>query len=222
MHFVAVSPEFSVVADVDNANASSGSSVTFTCSTLGGPDNAFVWIRATDAADVVPFSVPSPPLNVSAVVELLQNTFTVLQQSSSDKYVIDSVNATKNGGVYACVAINVAGLEPDEVQLLVQPTIIGQPESVLTFEGENASLSCQADSFPLPTYSWFQQTTEGAVVVSEDAPRLTLDSGGRDLVFTGIDYSDAGSYFCRATSFSGIADSKLALITGTYMYMKTF
>ena len=101
------------------------------------------------------------------------------------------------------------------VQGSVQPTITRQPESVLTLQGDNISLSCEADSFPAPFYSWFRQTEEGEVVaVIEDVPRLALNSISGDLVITGVDYSDFGVYFCRATSSSGFADSTSAIITG--------
>ena len=212
----AVSPESSVMAFVDDAKTTNGSSVTFKCVTDGGGDNAFVWIMVTDPVNLGTISLSSP-LNVSEVVELLQSTYTVLQQGSDDEYVIDSVNATENGGNYTCVVVNVAGFDSDEVELLVQPTITRQPESVLTFVGGNISLSCEVDSFPPPSYSWFWQTEEGEVViVNEDAPRLTLNSSSGDLVITGVDYSDFGVYLCRAASSSGFADSTLATITGKH------
>ena len=206
------------MAVVNSSNTTNGSSVSFTCETEGGPDNVFVWVMVADLVDLVNISL-IPPLNVSEVVELLQSTFTVLQESSNDEYVIDSVNATENGGTYTCVVVNVAGFDSDEVELLVQPTITRQPESVLTFQGDNISLSCEADSFPPPSYSWFRQTEEGEVVaVTEDAPRLTLNSSSGDLFFYGVEYSDAGFYFCRASSSSGNADSISATITGTHKH----
>ena len=211
----AVSPNSSVMAVVGEGNTTNGSSVTFMCSALGGPDNVFVWVMATGPVDQGTISV-FPPVNVSKVVEVLQQTYIVLQQSSDDEYVIDSVNATENGGTYTCVVVNVAGFDSDEVLLLVQPTITRQPENVLTSVRENISLSCQADSFPPPTYSWFRQTTEGDFIVSENEPRLTLANGGKDILFNGVDYSDAGSYFCRASSSSGCVYSRSATITGTH------
>ena len=213
----AVSPESSVMADVNDANTTNGSSVTFTCATEGGPDNVFVWIMTTDL--VGPWTITlSPPLNVSEVVELLQSTYTVLQQGSDGEYVIDSVNATENGGRYTCVVVNVAGYDSDKVELLVQPTITRQPESVLTFAGENVSLSCEADSFPAPSYSWLMQTDEGEVTVDEDVPRLTLNSTSGNLFILGVEYSDAGFYFCRASSSSGSVDSRVATITGRHKH----
>ena len=226
----AVSPEFSVIAVVNDSNTTNGSSVTFTCSTLGGPDNVFVWILTNSSIDLEIRAV-SPPVTVSEVVAFLQYTYTVLQQNSDGGYVIDSVNATENGGTYTCVVVNVAGFNSDEVLLLVQPTITRQPENVLTFMGENISLSCQADSFPPPTYAWFRQATEGdiiiiiplvIIIVSENESRLMLANGGKDLLFSGIDYSDAGSYFCRANSSSGYADSRSATITGTHTDTDTY
>ena len=212
--YLAVSPEFSVTAAVSDSNTTNGSSVSFTCLALGGPDNVFVWILTNSSIGLGSTAV-SPPLNVSEVVGLLQGTYAILQQSNDGDYVIDSVNATEDGGTYTCVVVNVAGLDSDEIQLLVQPIITRQPEDVLTLNGENVSLSCEADSYPPPNYSWFLQTPEQDILVVESAPRVTLDNGGRDLVFTGVDYDDAGSYFCRASSLSGFADSVTATITGT-------
>ena len=218
-----VSPESSVMAVVDNDKATNGSSVNFTCLTLGGPDNVFVWIMVIDPVDLATIFLSPPPINVSEVVKLLLSTYTVLQHGSDDEYVIDSVNATENGGNYTCVVVNVAGFDSDEVELLVQPTITRQPESVLTFQGDNISLSCEADSFPPPSYSWFRQIEEGEVmIVNEDAPRLTLNSSSGDLVITGVNYSDFGVYLCRATSSSGFANSTLSTITGTCIHITHF
>ena len=213
MYSVAVSPAYSVRADANNSNTTNGSSVSFTCFTLGGPENVFVWILTNSAIDLG-ITVVSPPLNVTEVVGFLQDTYPVLQQSNDGDYVIDSVNATEDGGTHTCVVVNFAGLDSDEVQLLVQPTITRQPENVLTSKGEIISLSCEAESFPPPTYSWFLATTEQEVFVTEDAPRVILDNGGRDLLFNGVEYADVGFYFCRANSSSGYADSMSATITG--------
>ena len=249
----AVSPESSVMADVDDANTTNGSSVTFTCAAEGGPDNVFVWIMTMDLVDLWTISL-SPPLNVSEVLELLQSTYIVLQQSSDDEYVIGSVNATKNGGTYTCVVVNVAGYDSDEVELFVQPTITRQPENVSTFVGDSISLSCETDSFPPPSYSWFRQTNDGEIelenrtsdgvssgdwnfsygsgysgsdvssssvldgngIFSENVSGIIIINGGKDLFIHGISYSDAGFYFCRVSSLSGVVDSRLATITGTH------
>ena len=239
----AVSPESSVMAVVDSAITTNGSTVSFTCDTDGGPENVFVWIMVEDSVDLGTFALFSL-LNVSEVVEFLQSTYTVLQEGSNDEYVIDSVNATENGGTYTCVVVNVAGFDSDEVELLVQPTITRQPESVLTFQGDNISLSCEADGFPPPSYSWFRQTVQGDVemnsggndtlfsgnmyydsgstkeefIFSGDEPQLILNNGGRDLFIYGVDFSDAGSYFCRASSSVGFVDSRPATVTGAFYF----
>ena len=211
----AVSPEFSVIAVVDDFNTTNGSSVSFTCSALGGPDNVFVWMLTDSSTEIQNTSV-IPPLNVSEVVGFLQEIYPVVQHSNHGNYTIDSVNATENGGTYTCVVINVAGLDSDEVELLVQPIITRQPENVLTSNGKVISLSCEADGYPPPTYSWFLETTEHIILVTEDAPRVTLDSDGKSLNFMNTDYSDGGAYFCTAISLSGYVDSRPAMVTGTY------
>ena len=264
----AVSPGSSVMVDVDDANTTNGSSVTFTCAAEGGPDNVFVWIMTMDLVDLGTITL-SPPLNVSEVVELLQNTYTVLQQGSDGEYVIDSVNATENGGTYTCVVVNVAGYDSDEVELFVQPTITRQPENVSTFVGDSVFLSCEADSFPPPSYSWFRQTNDREIELENSTSSDGMSSGGqnfstrsseeevkmdnsgsgvssiavpefssgsadgdgnfngivsgiiiingdKNLFINGIGYSDAGFYFCRVSSSSGVMDSRLATITGTH------
>ena len=173
----------------------------------------FVWISTNSFIDLGSTAL-SPPLNVSSIVGLFQGTYAILQQSNDGDYVIDSVNATEDGGTYTCVVVNVAGLDSDEVQLLVQPIITRQPESVLTLIGGSIHLSCEADSYPPPTYSWFLQTPEQNVLVTETTPRVTLDNGSRDLLFIGVEYDDAGFYFCRANSTSGYADSVPATVAG--------
>ena len=215
MLYLAVSPKFSVTATVNETNTTKGSSVSFACFGDGGPNNVIVWILTDSSIDLE--SIPVlPPLNVSEEVGFFQKKYVVLQHSNHGYYVIDSVNATEDGGIYTCVVINVGGMGLDEVQLLVQPTITRQPENVLTSNGEIISLRCEADSFPPTTYSWFLETTEQEVLVTENAPRVTMNNTGKYLLFSGVDYSDAGSYFCRANSSSGYADSRVATITGTY------
>ena len=213
-----VSPEFSVIAAVNDSNTTNGSSVSFTCSAFGGPDNVFLWILTNSSIDLESTAISSP-LNVSEVVGVLQDNYAVAQQDNHGDYVIDSVNATEDGGTYTCVVVNAAGLDSDEVQLLVQPSITRQPEDVLTSMGENASLSCEADSYPPPTYSWFLQTPEQDILVTESASRVILDNGGRDLLFMTVEHSDFGSYFCRANSLSGYANSESATISGTHTFI---
>ena len=210
-----------MTAGVSDFNTTSGSSVSFTCSALGGPDNVFVWILTNNSIGLGSTAV-SPPLNVSEVVGFLQDTYAILQQNNDGDYVIDSVNASEHGGTYTCVVVNVAGLDSDEVQLLVQPIITRQLENVLALNGESISLSCEAESYPPPTYSWFLETTEQYIRVNEDAPRVTLHNSGRDLLFMGVNYFDAGSYFCRASSSSFYADSNSATITGMHIIYKLF
>ena len=222
VHFLAVSPEPSVTVMVNRSNVTYGSNVTLTCSALGGPGNVFVWLLMNSSIDLGIIAAIPPPLNASEVASALQDTYVVRQQSNNGAFVIDSVNATEDGGTYTCVVVNPAGFDSDEIQLLVQPIITRQPEDVLALNGESISLSCEADSYPPPTYSWFLKASEQEVFVMEDAPRVIRDNGGRDLLFMSVEYSEFGSYFCRASSSSGYADSEAATITGTHTFFSIF
>ena len=45
---------------------------------------------------------------------------------------------------------------------------------------------------------------------------IMIINGGKDLFINEISYSDAGFYFCRVSSSSGVVDSRLATVTGTH------
>ena len=66
-------------------------------------------------------------------------------------------------------------------------------------ETETITLTCQADGFPTPSYSW---RFNGKVLTGADKNTLT---------FASAEVKDAGNYTCKAQNFRGSSEAKLIL-----------
>ena len=194
-----VSPLGSVVATPVNRTLSINDTANFTCTAQGGPRNMFRWIKGN-------FTDPnlSAPLDVE---EFLYN----LRNITSDYFLSFTVSGgAADGGYYTCIAVNEAGYDTDNVNLLVRPQILTNPEEQYAEVGDNVSLSCRADSFPAPNYQWeMMNRTSGYFepLTGQTSYVLTLES---------ISYNQYGMYRCVATA-DGIvenATSTPALVTG--------
>ena len=98
------------VMTVDN-----GSDVTFTCLALGGPNNTFIWVRSDelDESYIQPL-LSATPVDVSDIISELSD---IILENGTTTLVIESINATLNGGSYECVVINEAGLGRNDTTL---------------------------------------------------------------------------------------------------------
>lgn len=122
---------------------------------------------------------------------------------------VNNVNGT-NCGQYTCVAINEAGAENITVRLLVRPQILTGPEDQFTNARNDATLKCEADSYPAPNYQWEmmnRSTRHYELIANETSDMLTLDS---------IMFDEYRQYRCVATAdgIEGNATSTSALVTG--------
>ena len=95
---------------------------------------------------------------------------------------------TSSGGVYTCTVSNAAGSGSASTTLYVLPFIVTPlEEQILTMNGSNMNISCDADGFPNPTVSWVDMTN--AEVVSTSL-----------LEFSPVIFGDEGLYRCVATA----------------------
>ena len=171
-----------------------GSNVTFTCSGLGGPNNTFIWIRS-DELDKIFQSYIQPllsttPVDVSDIISKLSDI--ILENGTI--LLIESINATLNGGSYECVVINEAGLGRNDTTLYVRPVITQQPMDLETLANLTVTLTCIADSFPSPQYQWEMMNRILGEFEPVDGETETT------LVFDYIDYDDYGRYRCIVTT----------------------
>ena len=137
---------------------SRGDNVTLTCSARGGPDNVFQWQK--NGAD------------------LPGEDQTTLQ--------LTDIDAT-DGGEYTCVVSNAAGNDSTSVTLYIRPYIVVNPQPLLlTVEGSSVIFTCEALSFPAPSYQWDKDGDPG---FSDFAQNLT---------FNPVNYGNEGYYTCVA------------------------
>ena len=108
---------------------------------------------------------------------------------------ISDVNATLHGGTYFCVVLNDAGYAVATGVLFVTVTFTQQPTDIKTTVNMNIEFTCEAQSFPHPSYSW-ERFIDSGFVKDERGNMATLS-------FMPVSYNDAGVYRCVATSSNG-------------------
>ena len=201
----------SVIIDPDFIIVDNGSSITFTCSARGGPNNTIVWVQSMDLDQLLqPGSnlltlIMTFPLSVSDILNELSNITLITGVSFS----ISSINATQNGGQYSCVVINEAGIDANTTTLYVRPEIIQQPEPVFTKANVSVSLTCLADSYPRPQYHWQKLN------IMNHRFEFVMNANKSTLSFPLVNYEDYGVYRCVANA-EGIITSDTAVINSMY------
>ena len=206
-----MSPNNSVTIEPSMMPVDNGSNVTFTCSALGGPNNTFIWVRSDELDEIFESDIQpllnTTPVDVSDIISELSD---IILENGTTTLVIESINATLNGGSYECVVINEAGLGRNDTTLYVRPVITEQPMDVETKVDNIVILTCIADSFPAPEYQWeMMNRTSGEFEPIDGETNTTL-------VFDPIDYDDYGTYRCNVTTSIINEDitSEEAVITG--------
>ena len=204
---VTINPDFIIV---DN-----GSSITFTCSARGGPNNIFLWVQSMNldqpGSNVLLALFMKFPLLVSKVLDVFSN----ITLTTGVSFFISSINATQNGGQYSCIVINEAGVDANTTTLYVRPDIIQQPENVFTEANVSVSLTCLADSYPRPQYHWQKLN------MMNDQFEFVMNANQSTLSFPSVNYEDYGVYRCVANA-EGIVESAAsdtAVINGMCLKM---
>ena len=207
---ILVSPVGGVSVDPVFHTVDNGSNATFTCSVRGGPNNMIAWIRSIDSNilndTVLQTEIRQIPVDTNAVVSIVSPF--IFQNGST--LTISSINATQNGGGYICVVVNEAGGAFDSIATLyVSPEIIAQPQSIQTTFGKTVTLTCLADSFPPPIYTWKKLNTTIEKFEIFPGPDSSM------LTFTSINLDDIGVYRCIVmTKKNETAISSNATISG--------
>jgi hemicentin len=133
-----------------------GDITTFICSALGGPGNSFQW---------------------EGNGELIGN---------NSMLILEGIDAS-HGGTYTCIISNAAGNDSISTTLYVAPYIESPlDEQILTANGSNVDIICNAAGFPIPNVMWMD---------SNDA----IISYTSLLLFSPAIFGDEGLYRCVAT-----------------------
>ncbi|XP_075905084.1 B-cell receptor CD22-like [Nelusetta ayraudi] len=85
------------------------------------------------------------------------------------------------------------------------PSVSVAPSAVLE-EGSSLTLTCSSDANPEANYTWYREDYRGH----------NLRKGTKQLVFTSIEPSDSGSYYCRAENQLGSKRTNSTLVNVTY------
>lgn len=153
--------------------------ITFECLSLGGPNNTYQWRKDN------------------------RNLFNQV----ASQLTVTNVSAI-DGGTYSCLVSNAAGNETSNSTLFIKPYITMNPTpDVLSFAGDNVSFSCEADSFPTPSYFWEKADDNNTVI-----------SHGPVLTFAPVEFGADGVYQCIAyitVNMTNLtASSESGLLTG--------
>ena len=90
-----------------------------------------------------------------------------------------------------------------------QPTITVQPQARKETEGDNVTLSCNADGNPVPTISW---TINGSLIEIKGNSRISFSKNKQQLTIRNVKRTDSGTYRCVASNKFGNASSDAALL----------
>ena len=134
--------------------------VILMCISSGGPNNTYKWVKDSEV---------------------------ILDSETSDTLTLIIANGS-SGGNYTCTVSNVAGSDSASTTLYVAPYIVTPlEEQILTTNGSNVNISCDADGFPSPTVSWVDMTNAEVMNTSL-------------LEFSPVIFGDEGLYRCVATA----------------------
>ncbi|KAI9529174.1 hypothetical protein NQZ68_013481 [Dissostichus eleginoides] len=155
-----------------------GSSVTLTCSSDANPAATYTWYKRNGNAYVPPVS------------EGTQLVFRSIQSSDSGRYFC---SATNELGSSTSVNIHI-----DVKYSPKLPSVSVSPSAEIE-EGSSVTLTCSSDANPAANYIWYKRNGR---------PILPPLSEGPQLVFSSIQSSDSGQYYCSAENKLGRKTSK--------------
>ena len=179
--FDTVSPEGSVLLDPVDETRDFDDTHIFTCSAQGGPNNAFQWFFNGSSV------TPSSPT---------ESSYTVSNVSASD------------GGQYTCVVSNAAGNSSNSTTLFVSPYIVTDPTfRLLSSNGSQQELECEAEAFPEPTYAWTKLT-------GPNSPMVVFKSNSSGVLMLQTVFGTEGAYVCTASSRGLSVNSSQSTVYG--------
>ncbi|KAM6942398.1 B-cell receptor CD22-like [Lycodopsis pacificus] len=191
-------------------------------------ENKYGWINSSDQFIDVQYGPKRPSVSVSASAEIVEGSSVTLTCSSdanpAASYTWYKENQTRphgeggiyrftsisseDGGIYYCKSENKHGwIDSSSLVVDVQygpklPSVSVSPSAEIV-EGSSVTLTCSSDANPAANYTWYK---ENQTTLSEEP----------QLVFSSIQSSDSGQYYCRAENQLGKKRSEFISVDVKY------
>ena len=90
--------------------------------------------------------------------------------------------------------------------LLGPPVVEVVPPALSTLRGVKASLTCNAEGFPLPNITWIRRTSSGESEISSNGVDVQINSrnGSSQLIIQNTSTADSGYYICNASNYVSV------------------
>ncbi|KAI9529178.1 hypothetical protein NQZ68_013485 [Dissostichus eleginoides] len=161
-----------------SAEIEEGRSVTLTCSSDANPAAKYNWYKK-NRKEYLPFFKKGP------------------------QFVFSSIKSSDSGQYY-CTAENNLGMKTSKgIFIHVKhapklPSVSVSPSAEIE-EGSSVTLTCSSDANPAANYTWYKKVPNAHLSSVNEGPRL---------VFSSIQSSDSGEYYCTAENELGRRTSK--------------
>ena len=163
-----VSPEGSVMVSVSNNIANIGSSTTFNCSAMGGPQNIYRWMMNG---------------------ETIGNESTLL---------INDIDASSGGSYTCLVSNAAGNDSASTTLYVAPYIVTPLQEQILRANGSNLNLTCDAYGFPAPHVIWYHSDMTGEVLSNNSMLIIPTVLFGQEGVYrclaratiNGLDYDE--------------------------------
>ncbi|XP_060075938.1 contactin-like [Ylistrum balloti] len=176
------------VSPLKNIHADINSELTWRCEAVAVPRATFTWYKDS-----------KPLLPIPGQLDITSN---VLK--------INSLDPTRDSGMYQCSAENTYGITLSGGQLRVlsvKPSFMRYPLPMTMYGAMNGNITipCRPEAAPTPEITWLRN---GSPLGSRTGLEILYNG---DLRITGVQLSDEGLYTCRASNENGQADSSCQL-----------
>ncbi|XP_049428400.1 hemicentin-2-like [Epinephelus fuscoguttatus] len=183
---VQYAPKLPSVSVSPSAEIVEGSSVTLTCSSDANPAAKYTWYKKNGNL----FHHP---------------------QRQEPQLILSSIQSSDSGEYY-CKAVNELGRRTSyyisiDVKYAPQLPSVSVSPSADVKEGSSVTLTCSSDANPAANYTWYKRSTN---------PEHKYLSEELQLVFSSIQSSDSGQYYCTAENELGRRTSEFISIDVQY------
>ncbi|TMW46375.1 hypothetical protein DOY81_008544 [Sarcophaga bullata] len=205
---VEAAPAAAVISDITkDVVASVGEDVEFNCTVQNVGRMSVSWAKSDSES-----GAGSVVLSMRSILSLSDPRYTVVE-TKDDKadtaiytFKITKIEATDMGSYECQVILTATDKISRKLNLSIKhPAIISEehtPKSMTVTEGQNLEITCRADGFPAPTFSWEREDKAimpagGSILVG---PTLRIKQAHR---------LDRGGYYCIANNGVGQPDRRL-------------